>query len=88
MIGALVTPLPSLIVALALQVYCCGQNGHGQYGTGDTASRTSPRLVPALSGLSCIAVACGYQHTVLLTSRGDVYTCGSDEVGVVVLDRV
>eukprot|EP00904_Undaria_pinnatifida_P009351 jgi/Undpi1/5546/HiC_scaffold_2.g00823.m1 len=63
-------------------VYCWGENGRGQLGTGDTHNRYTPSLVcKPLSAARCIHVACGGQHTIAVTDRDDVYGFGSDRHG-------
>ncbi|CAM9344978.1 unnamed protein product, partial [Laminaria digitata] len=63
-------------------VYCWGENGRGQLGTGDTLNRYTPALVcKPLSVMRCIHVACGGQHTIAVTDRDDVYGFGSDRHG-------
>ncbi|CAN0044765.1 unnamed protein product, partial [Ectocarpus fasciculatus] len=69
-------------------VYCWGENGRGQLGTGDTQNRYTPSLVcKPLSAFKCIHVACGGQHTIAVTDCDDVYGFGSDRHGQLGLGR-
>ncbi|CAM9161207.1 unnamed protein product [Ectocarpus sp. 12 AP-2014] len=69
-------------------VYCWGENGRGQLGTGDTQNRYTPSLVcKPLSAFKCIHVACGGQHTIAVTDSDDVYGFGSDRHGQLGLGR-
>ncbi len=71
------TPLP----LLTARVYSwAGLNDRGQCGTGDTDTRLAPGRVEALDA-SCVAVACGFEHTVAVTQAGDVFGWGGNEYG-------
>jgi len=48
-----------------------GQNGHGQLGTGNTISYSSP--VSVIGGHSFIQVSPGFTHSVFLKSDGSVF---------------
>ncbi|XP_020096036.1 ultraviolet-B receptor UVR8 [Ananas comosus] len=54
--------------------FCCG---HGEVGR--TIFR--PTRVEALKGIACKQVATGLSFTVILTTEGQVYTCGSNTHG-------
>jgi hypothetical protein len=56
----------------ATQVYTWGTNDCGQLGVGDCEPRTQPTLVARLTGLHLIAAACGWRHTAVLTTTGQV----------------
>ncbi len=61
------------------QVYSCGSNYHGQLGyktiSGDF--QLCPKLVPNLSN-NIIQVSAGSNHSLALTSNGEVYSFGSN----------
>ncbi|EEE67116.1 hypothetical protein OsJ_24138 [Oryza sativa Japonica Group] len=64
------------------EVFTCGDNsslccGHGEVGR--TIFR--PTEIKALKGISCKQVATGLSFTVILTTDGQVYTCGSNTHG-------
>lgn len=61
-----------------------GNNEVGQLGhSADAASsqRVGPRTVVALGSRMVKQVACGYLFTLLLTSQGEVFSCGVGECG-------
>ena len=60
------------------EVYAWGANTYGQLGTGDTVARSTPILVRLSSTLKIIQITCGSNHSVLLTSNGQVHTFGND----------
>ena len=57
-------------------VYCWGENGHGQLGTGDTTDRLRPTKVSTPAGASFSAVDVGSSHTCALTDTGTVWCWG------------
>lgn len=61
--------------------YAFGDNEHGQLGKGDTAKRTTPRLVQALgSHIRVLKCAAGAHHSLWLTERG-LFAAGSNANG-------
>jgi hypothetical protein len=66
-----------------------GANGDGQLGLGDTATRFTPYRVRMLAGraleapgeASCVQVACGGRHTLVLSAHGEVWSCGCNVHG-------
>jgi alpha-tubulin suppressor-like RCC1 family protein len=62
-------------------VYAWGANRHGQLGTGDVKASHVPRksVMPAAAAVA--AVCCGQKFSCVLTSTGDVLTCGSNAHG-------
>jgi len=50
------------------QVYTWGAGDYGMLGHGSKQSVTQPKLVQALSGLTCAQVSCGRTHTAFITS--------------------
>jgi alpha-tubulin suppressor-like RCC1 family protein len=59
------------------EVYCWGLNKNGALGLGDDKNHDTPQLNKNLSNV--VAITGGAAHTVILTSSGDAYTCGSNE---------
>jgi len=57
-----------------------GRNAFNQLGVNDTANRSTPVQVWAISS-SAIAVACGQNHTAVLLANGTVQTFGSNTYG-------
>ena len=60
------------------EIYCWGNNEYGQLGLGNTDNQNTPILCSSLSNEDVIDIKCGYNHTLVLTSNGDVLSCGSN----------
>ena len=60
------------------RVYSFGDGEYGQLGHGDSKEQWTPTLIEALSeGKFVVKVACGWSHSMALTSEGRLYTWGS-----------
>ncbi|KAL8039930.1 hypothetical protein ABFX02_10G068500 [Erythranthe guttata] len=68
----------SAVVSEAGEIYTWGCNKEGQlgYGTSNSASNYTPRVVEYLKGKSLIGVSAAKYHTVVLGSDGEVFTWG------------
>eukprot|EP00798_Chlamydomonas_sp_ICE-L_P029260 gene29260-12503_t len=68
----------SACITSAGEVYTWGANEDGQlgYGTSDSCSNSTPRLVDPLKGKNVVAISASKRHTVVLTSEGEPYTWG------------
>ncbi|XP_051150279.1 uncharacterized protein LOC127264787 isoform X2 [Andrographis paniculata] len=66
------------VVSEAGEIYTWGCNREGQlgYGTSNSASHYTPRVVEYLKGKSFTAVSAAKYHTVVLGSDGEVFTWG------------
>ena len=67
-------------------VYAWGLNNYGQLGTGDLENGYTPVRVESLTNLNAdgerhIVIANGQHHTIVLDSRGKVYSVGRHEYG-------
>ncbi|CAG7668726.1 unnamed protein product [Allacma fusca] len=66
-------------------LYAWGSDSHGQLGLGllDTQDKLvrRPRVVKSLATKVVVQVATGHFHSIVLTSAGEVYTCGSNSHG-------
>jgi alpha-tubulin suppressor-like RCC1 family protein len=58
-----------------------GRNQYGQLGLDNTTTIEKPTVIPALEQFNVIGVACGRNHTLLLTDTGTVYACGDNRSG-------
>ncbi|XP_047975718.1 uncharacterized protein LOC125218153 isoform X1 [Salvia hispanica] len=66
------------VVSEAGEIYTWGCNREGQlgYGTSNSASNYSPRLVAYLKGKHLVGVSAAKYHTIVLGSDGEVFTWG------------
>lgn len=62
-------------------VYAWGVNDSGQVGNGTTTNQNLPTAVSLPGGLTAIALAAGYAHSLALGSNHVVYTWGSNYDG-------
>ena len=58
-----------------------GRNDKGQLGLGDTITRNTPEIVKGLEGETIVSAATGKGHTLFLTDKGVVYSCGENKMG-------
>lgn len=67
------------------EVYTWGRNDYGQLGIGETVNSAGatmylnsrvPQKVNGLDGVKIIKVACGYNHCLALSDKGEVYAWG------------
>jgi len=66
------------------QLYSFGQNSYGELALGDSGERTSPEVVQFFKdrpNLQIVQVVAGNEHTAILCSNGEVYTCGYNDSG-------
>ncbi|XP_010146138.1 PREDICTED: probable E3 ubiquitin-protein ligase HERC3, partial [Eurypyga helias] len=71
----------SIVVSLSGAVYSWGKNNFGQLGLGDTKDRRCPSYVGALEHWKAVFIACGADHTVVLSKDGLVCTFGAGGAG-------
>lgn len=62
------------------RLYTWGENAYGQLGHGDKSVQSRRRPVVSLTTL-VRTVACGRAHTAVCTRDGDLWCCGSHELG-------
>jgi len=58
-----------------------GRNENGQLGLGHTKRVDTPTEVETFTDDNCVAAACGKRHTLFLTAKGKVYSCGDNKLG-------
>merc|ERR1712100_466027 len=61
--------------------YCWGFNLTGQLGLENRDNQNTPILCSSLLNEDVIDIKCGMDHTLVLTSNGDVLSCGKNEYG-------
>ncbi|XP_015912785.2 protein RCC2 homolog [Parasteatoda tepidariorum] len=71
----------SVIITEGGKPYTWGRNDKGQLGHCDTKRRDTPTLVDTLKDHNIISAACGRSHTLFLSERGIVYSCGDNKMG-------
>lgn len=62
-------------------LFTVGFNGRGQLGHGTTLSVAEPTAVQSLAAKHVVDVACSYFHTAIVTSDGELFTCGRNDFG-------
>ncbi|CAG9327791.1 unnamed protein product [Blepharisma stoltei] len=66
----------SLVLTSAGYVFSFGFASHGQLGLRNTVNQAEPRLVSDLRTKPVKMIAAGWNHSLVLTQRGDVFACG------------
>lgn len=62
------------------ELFGCGENDYGELGLGHNNPQIEPRMLPfQLSNI--IQISCGFHHTLLLDSEGNVYGAGYNYFG-------
>ena len=62
-------------------IYFWGGNNFGQLGIGNSDNQIAPVLFSSLPSESIVDIKCGWAHTLILTSNGDVLSCGHGYYG-------
>ncbi|GMH91853.1 hypothetical protein TL16_g12174 [Triparma laevis f. inornata] len=70
----------TLCVTASGEVYSWG-SGHGLLGLSSTAPHHSPMKVALLSKVEVMTISAGYDHSLALTSTGEVYSWGNGGYG-------
>ena len=63
------------------EIYCWGKNEYGQLGLENTDNQNTPILCSSLLNEDIVDIKCGDDHTLVLTSNGDVLSCGWNRYG-------
>ena len=63
------------------QVYCWGFNEDGPLGLGNRDNQNTPILCSSVSNEDVVDIKCGSIHTLILTSNGDLLSCGDNKFG-------
>ncbi|XP_024461400.1 ultraviolet-B receptor UVR8 isoform X3 [Populus trichocarpa] len=70
-----------LAVTMDGEVQSWGRNQNGQLGLGTTEDSLVPQKIQAFQGDKMIMVACGWRHTISVSSSGGLYTYGWSKYG-------
>eukprot|EP00268_Persea_americana_P066002 TRINITY_DN8903_c0_g1_i3.p1 TRINITY_DN8903_c0_g1~~TRINITY_DN8903_c0_g1_i3.p1 ORF type:complete len:194 (+),score=46.61 TRINITY_DN8903_c0_g1_i3:214-795(+) len=62
-------------------LYGWGWGRYGNLGLGDRSDRLVPEKVSAVDGQKMVSVACGWRHTISVSSSGSLYTYGWSKYG-------
>ena len=62
------------------EIYCCGNNSHGQLGLGHIECQHEVIVIPN-HPLNIINFCCGYYHSLFLDFSGNVYSVGYNKKG-------
>ena len=81
------TSYHSFAISKSGAVFGWGKNVFGQLGVSDSGDRWYPTLVKALRLQKVKSIACGEDHTVVLTSEGGVFTFGHGQFGQLGMKR-
>ncbi|ESN95343.1 hypothetical protein HELRODRAFT_114744 [Helobdella robusta] len=71
----------SFVLTVSGALFGWGLNKFGQLGVGDQLGRVEPALVSMLRSQEVVHVACGENHTAVLTRNGGVFTFGAGMYG-------
>ena len=69
-------PYHMLFKTLTGEVFSVGLGDHGRLGHGTTTTLDTPESITELSGLNITQLAAGWDHSLALTDKGDVYSWG------------
>jgi len=70
----------SVLITEDGRVMTWGRNEKGQLGTGDLVTRYEPTELEGFKNKKFIGAACGRGHTLFLTDKGVVYSCGDNKM--------
>jgi alpha-tubulin suppressor-like RCC1 family protein len=75
----------TVVLSNSNNLYACGNNSKGQVGMNNQVISKYSYLLPMfLTNFNLekiISIACGWEHTVVLTNTGNLYACGDNTYG-------
>jgi RCC1 and BTB domain-containing protein len=71
----------SLVLTDVGHVYSWGHNGFGQLGIGNTTHQNTPQKIVLNNNQIIKSICCGRDHSLLLTTDGDIYAFGWNSFG-------
>jgi len=63
------------------RLYTFGYGQHGQLGHRSNRNHSVPKLVTDLISKPITKIAAGWNHSLVLTEKGDLFTCGYGKYG-------
>ncbi|KAJ1525422.1 hypothetical protein ONE63_010236 [Megalurothrips usitatus] len=75
------TSAHNIVVSEDGKAYSFGRNEKGQLGHGDELRRDTPLIIEAVKDEVIVGAACGRNHTLLLSVRGEVFSMGDNKNG-------
>lgn len=71
----------SMVLTTNGKLYTFGFGQHGQLGHRNSQNQFIPRLVKDLISKPVVAIAAGWNHSLVLTEQGDLFACGYAQYG-------
>jgi E3 ubiquitin-protein ligase HERC4 len=71
----------SLALTAGGNIFAWGDNSQGQLGLSDTTNRLRPEIIRSLRAVKPSFIACGKQHSIVITKTGIVFSFGSNGFG-------
>lgn len=71
----------SMVLTQGGNIWVWGESRYSALGTGHNEDQLTPVLIQSLSHLIVSFIACGTQHSMAITNKGEVYTWGSGRQG-------
>ncbi|XP_034255029.1 protein RCC2 homolog [Thrips palmi] len=75
------TAAHSIVITEEGKAYSFGRNEKGQLGHGDEVRRDIPLIIDAVKDEVIVGAACGRNHTLLVSVRGEVFSMGDNKNG-------
>jgi alpha-tubulin suppressor-like RCC1 family protein len=66
-------------------LYSFGENSFGQLGLGHNFTVNTPTILQKFTNFNILQISCGYYHTLILDSAGDVYSFGLNNVNIFII---
>ena len=63
------------------ELFTWGGGEHGALGHGSTTNHCVPLRCEALLHATVVSIACGWSHTLIVSSEGEAWVCGNNEHG-------
>ena len=70
-----------MILSTSGKLYTFGYGQHGQLGLRSNKNYASPKLVKDLLSKPVAKIAAGWNHSLILTEKGDLFACGYAQYG-------